>query len=489
MFRFILIIIAFVALFGCSIISTPDPIQPIIHSTSAIPNVIADSLQQEIYIRDSIIDSLYLLIDESVFTIDSLYLALETANSRVAVNQDFIIPDSMVFAGRTFDLTNERIFDKFETIYKQELRVAHKFIPRSGKYFAYFDSVFSHYNIPLDTKYLAIAESRLSPMAGSRVGALGIWQFMPGTAKGYGMRIDSFIDERRNVFLATPAAAKYLLNAQNYLKDRGTDDWLLTMSAYNAGVGSIAKVVRQQETHDFFDLLLRVDETHKYVWRAAAIKLIVENEEEIFGKKFERKEQIIKNAYLVDLKLKGHYKIDEWAKAQGTSIGKLLEMNPWIKIYKRSRVKYSAINDVVLPPGDYSVLIPKGNGVNTELLTKIEKQFLNRNAGFFTHHIVKRGDNLYNIAKKYKTTVSRIKSLNHLSSNVIQPGQKLKLYGSSSGSSSVQKTNNYHTVKKGDTVGTIAQKLGISQRNLISRNNLKTKNGIVMIYPGQKLYF
>jgi membrane-bound lytic murein transglycosylase D len=164
-------------------------------------------------------------------------------------------------------------------------------------------------------------------------------------------------------------------------------------------------------------------------------------------------------------------------------------MNPWIKIYKRSRVKYSAINDVVLPPGDYSVLIPKGNGVNTELLTKIEKQFLNRNAGFFTHHIVKRGDNLYNIAKKYKTTVSRIKSLNHLSSNVIQPGQKLKLYGSSSGSSSVQKTNNYHTVKKGDTVGTIAQKLGISQRNLISRNNLKTKNGIVMIYPGQKLYF
>ena len=325
-------------------------------------------------------------------------------------------------------------------------------------------------------------------MAGSRVGALGIWQFMPGTAKGYKMRIDSFIDERRNVFMATPAAAKYLLNAQEYLAKRGTDDWLLTMSSYNAGVGSIAKVIRKQGANDFFDLLMRVDETHKYVWRAVAIKIIIENEEEIFGKKFERKEPILENAHLIDLTLKGHYKIDDWAKAQGTSIGKILEMNPWIKIYKRSRVKYSAINDVVLPPGKYSVLIPNGNGIDKELLVKIEKQFLNKNAGFFTHHIVKRGDNLYDIARKYKTTVSRIKSLNHLSSNVIHPGQKLKLYGTSS-SGSVQKTNNYHTVKKGDTVGTIAQNLGVSQKKLISRNNLKVRNGIVMIYPGQKLYY
>jgi len=474
--------------FGCVLIKNVEPIQSVESTSTEYSNIAADSLRQEINDRNILIDSLYILLEESDFTIDSLYQALEIANSRVAVNLDFIIPDSIIFAGRTFDLTNERIFDKFETIYKQELRVAHQFIPRCGKYFAYFDSVFSKYNIPLDTKYLAIAESRLSPMAGSRVGALGIWQFMPSTAKGYGMRLDSFIDERRNVFLATPAAAKYLLNARSYLKERGTDDWLLAMSSYNAGVGSIAKVIRQQEVYDFFDLLMRVDETHKYVWRAVAIKMIVENEEKIFGNIFERKEPILENAHLIDLTLRGHYKIDDWAKAQGTSIGKILEMNPWIKIYKRSRVKYSAVNDVVLPPGKYSVLIPNGNGVDKELLANIEKRFLNKNAGFFTHHIVKQGDNLYNIAKKYKTTVSRIKSLNHLNSNVIHPGQRLKLYGTTSGGT-VQKTNSYHTVKKGDTVGTIAQKLGISQKNLIARNNLKTRNGVIMIYPGQKLYY
>ena len=475
-------------MFGCAISTGIESIQPVENSHVVFVDTFSDSLQSEIIDREIIIDSLYILIEKSDFTIDSLYQALEIANSRVAVNQDFIIPDSIVFAGRTFDLTNERIFDKFETIYKQELRVAHKFIPRCGKYFAYFDTVFSQFNIPLDAKYLAIAESRLNPMAGSSVGARGIWQFMPGTAKGYGMRIDSFIDERRNVFLATPAAAKYLLNARSYLKERGTDDWLLAMSSYNAGVGSIAKIIRQQEAYDFFDLLMRVDETQKYVWRAVAIKMIIENEKDIFGNKFDRKDPILENANLIVLTLKGHYKIDEWAKAQGTSIGKILEMNPWIKIYKRSRVKYSAINDVVLPPGKYSVLIPDGNGVDKELLAKIEKQFLNKNAGFFTHHIVKSGDNLYNIARKYKTTVSRIKSLNHLSSNVIHPGQKLKLYGTSPGAS-VKKTNNYHTVKKGDTVGSIAQKLGISQKKLISRNTLKMRNGIVIIYPGQKLYY
>ncbi|MCK5052033.1 MAG: LysM peptidoglycan-binding domain-containing protein [Candidatus Cloacimonetes bacterium] len=488
MIKIFIVLVFILVSISCTIMPKVEPVQQIENSPAVFSLASIDSLRQEITDNNTIIDSLYILIEESDFTIDSLYQALEVANSRVAVNQDFIIPDSIIFAGRTFDLTNERIFDKFETIYKQELRVAHKFIPRCGKYFAYFDSIFSQYKVPLDTKYLAIAESRLSPMAGSRVGALGIWQFMPSTAKGYGMRLDSFIDERRNVFLATPAAAKYLLNARNYLKERGTDDWLLAMSSYNAGVGSIAKVVRQQEVYDFFDLLMRVDETHKYVWRAVAIKMIVENEEEIFGKRFDRKEPILENAHLIVLTLKGHYKIDEWAKAQGTSIGKILEMNPWIKIYKRNRVKYSAINDVVLPPGKYSVLIPNGNGIDKELLAKIEKQFLNKNAGFFTHHIVKRGDNLYNIAKKYKTTVSRIKSLNHLNSNVIHPGQRLKLYGTSSGGT-VQKTNNYHTVVKGDTVGTIAQKLGISQKNLITRNNLKTRNGIVMIYPGQKLYY
>lgn len=487
--KIILLILISTIFTGCALLSNTKPeTQPTYHNAvQTFDNTKTDSLQIIIDQQNTIIDSLYSIIEESDFIIDSLNQALEISNSRVAVNKNFIIPDSIEFAGRIFDLTNERIYDKFETIYNQELKVAHRFIPRCGKYFSYFDSVFTDFNIPLDTKYLAIAESRLSPMAGSRVGALGIWQFMPKTAEGYGMRINSFIDERRNVFLATPSAAKYLINARNYLKGKGTDDWLLAMCSYNAGVGSIARVIRQQGANNFFDLVMRVDETQKYVWRAVAIKLIVENQEEIFGKKFNSLDPVLQKSRLTELTLKGHYKIDEWAKAKGTSLGKVLELNPWIKVYKRSRKKYSAINDVVLPPGKYSILIPKEVEPDLDLLVNIEKRFLNKNAGFFTHHTVKKGDNLYDIAKKYKTTITRIKNLNHLNSNVIYPGQKLKLSGSSSGN--VKKTSNFHTVKKGDTVGDIAQKLGISQQALISKNNLKTRNGIVMIYPGQKLYY
>ncbi len=440
-------------------------------------------LEKELILIDpSIIDSLNLVLKEKEFVIDSLKTALEISNSRVAVNKNFVIPDSIEFAGRIFDLTSERIYEKFRIIYNEELRSAHRYIPRSGKYFAYFDSIFVENSIPLDVKYLAIAESRLSSFAGSRVGALGIWQFMPKTAKGFGMKIDSFIDERKNIFKATPAAASYLTNAHNILSRKGADDWLLAMAAYNAGVGSISKVIRQQESTDFFEIMLRVDETNKYVWRAAAIKIIMENQKKIFGKKFELQESILSKNKLVKAKLKGHYKIDDWVKAQGTNLGDVLELNPWIKIYKKKREKYSAINNVVLPPGNYSILIPKNSKKNLKNLAIIEKQFLDTNAGFFTQHIVKRGDNLYDIAKRYKTTVAKIKQINGLRSNVIYPKQKLKLYGTAS-------KGKYHIVKKGETVGGIAHKLGISTKKLIAMNKLKNSNGIVIIRPGQKLYY
>ncbi|MCD4796267.1 MAG: LysM peptidoglycan-binding domain-containing protein [Candidatus Cloacimonetes bacterium] len=484
------LLISLSILFGCSInkdiIEEPRNIEVNIDE-NYIPAK-KDTLNRIVTEKNIEIDSLYSIIAELNFTVDSLTSALEISNSRVAVNPDFQIPDTITFAGRLFDLKNERIYSKFENIFKNELKPAHKFIPRSGKYFAIFDSVFSKYDIPLDTKYLAIAESRLSPMAGSRVGAVGIWQFMPKTAKGFGMKINSFVDQRREVFISTESAAKYLVNSYNYLSDRGSEDWLLAMSAYNAGAGSIARVMKRQGGNDFFDLLMRVDETHQYVWRAVAIKMIFENEEAIFGKKFERYPPLLKDAYRVKLKLKGHYKIDDWAKYQGTSIGKILELNPWIKIYKQSRKKYSAVNNVVLPPGEYQVLVPRGNNIDLEALAQLEKQFLKKNEGFFTHHVVKKGDTLYDIARKYKTTVSRIKNINGLRSNTIYPGQKLRLYSTSTGYSN-KKSNNYYIVKKGDSVGVIAQKLKTSQKRIISMNNLKNKNGIVLIIPGQKLYY
>jgi LysM repeat protein len=256
------------------------------------------------------------------------------------------------------------------------------------------------------------------------------------------------------------------------------------MCAYNAGAGAIANVIQKQEAYDFFDLLMKADETHQYIWRAAAIKLIFDREEEIFGKKFDRQPPLLSYSHLEKVKLKGHYKIDDWAKAQGTTIGKILELNPWIKIYKESRKKYSAVNNVVLPPGDYQILVPNGNNKDYAKLDELKELFLKENAGFFTQHVVKKGDTLYDIARKYKTTVKKIKSLNGLKSDTIYPGQKLKLNGEVKTQGS-----RVYVVKKGDTVGGIASKLGVSSKWIITQNGLKEKNGIVIIYPGQKLYY
>lgn len=445
-----------------------------------------DSLQMEVQFQNELIDSLNQRIHNLQYTADSLSQALDISNSRIAVNTEFQLPDSIEFAGYVFDLTNERYYNKLQKIYEQELKSAHKFIPRTGRYFTLIDSIFAKYNVPADAKYLAIAESRLSPLAYSRVGAMGMWQFMKYTGPGYGLKINSFIDERKNVMKSTVAAARLLQNNYAYLKNKGVEDWLLAITGYNAGIGNVSKAIREQGGSSFFDVIMKSDESHNFVWRALAAKIIIENQIKIFGSAFELQDPLLEITKSVKLELKGHYKIDDWAIAQGTTVNRVWENNPWIKIYQRSRSKYSPVNDVVLPPGNYEVLIPRDSEIKAKELADIQKQFLKENAGYFTHHTVKRGDNLYDIAKKYKTTISKIKNLNGLKSNTIHPGQKLKLYGTTS---SVKKTNSFYLVKSGDSVSNIAKKLGVTSNHLIVKNNLYNNNGIVLINPGQKLYY
>lgn len=437
--------------------------------------------------KNDTIDSLNIMIDNLYFMVDSLMYELDIANSRVAVNTDFQIPKTFEFAGREFNLSNDRVYSKFERIFEQELKSAHRYIQRSGIYFDIFEEYFEKYNIPSDAKYLAVAESDLSAMATSHVGAAGIWQIMPSTARGLGLQINSFIDERRDIFKATDAAARFLRSNYTFLAERGAEDWLLAMSSYNAGVGNISRAIREQQAYDFFDIMMRTDETHHYLWRAVAIKMIFEHEEDIFGQRFVRDLPLREQTRQESLHLNGHYKIDEWATAQGTSVRRIWELNPWIKIYQRSQGRYSAINDVVLPPGDYTILVPSEAEKNITEIEKITKRFQNENAGYFTHHIVQKGDTLFGIARKYNTSVSSLRRLNGLNSDLIRPGQKLYLFDAPSQTASA--TTKTYEVKSGDTVSTIAQKLGVSTTHLITMNNLRNNNGVVLIYPGQKLRY
>ncbi|MFA7057974.1 MAG: LysM peptidoglycan-binding domain-containing protein [Candidatus Cloacimonadales bacterium] len=441
-------------------------------------------INQELFNYQTTIDSLYRELSDKDVLIDSLLFEISKFKDNILI-KDVGFPTHVEFAGQIIDLTIERNLERFEKAYNSELRSAARFIPRTGRYFAIMDSIFTKAEIPLDTKYLAIAESRLSYTAHSPMGADGIWQIMPVTGKHYKMQIDDFIDERRDIFKSTEVAAQLLKDTYRYFANKGAEDWLLAYCSYNAGMGNVNKVLQSQGGTKFSDLIFKTQETNEYVWKAIAIKYIIENEEKIFDNKFEREPELLVENKVVQVTLKGHYKLDEWAKAQGTNIGSVYELNPWIKIYRQSRQKYSAINDVVLPAGTHNILIPKGSIPNSEKIAELEKQFLNKNAGYFTHHVVKKGDNLYDIARKYKTSVDKIKQLNGMSSNMIRPGQKLKLYGNTTYSGS-----GVYVVQAGDSISGISNKLKVSQKTLISSNNLKKNSkGVIMIYPGQKLSY
>ncbi len=441
-------------------------------------------LNQKLYNYQTTIDSLYRELADKDAHIDSLIFEISRLKDNIIIT-DVGFPSEIEFAGQIIDLSIERNLERFEKAYNSELKSAVRYMPRSGRYFALMDSIFTQAGVPVDTKYLAIAESRLSYRAHSPMGADGVWQIMPNTGKHYKMQINDFVDERRDIYKSTEIAARLLNDTYRYFSNKGAEDWLLAYCAYNAGMGNVNKVLQAQGGSKFTDLIFKTQETNEYVWKAIAIKYIFDNEEKIFAKKFEREKDILEETKVVQVTLNGHYKLDEWAKAQGTNIGTVYELNPWIKIYRQSRQKYSAINDVVLPAGNHNILLPRDAISDTVKVAELEKQFLNKNAGYFTHHTVKKGDNLYDIARKYKTTVSKIKQLNGMNSNMIRPGQKLKLYGNASSNG-----DGLYTVQKGDSISSISSKLKVKQKTLISKNNLqKNKSGVILIYPGQKLTY
>ena len=120
---------------------------------------------------------------------------------------------------------------------------------RSKHYFDMIDSVFTKYDLPVELKYLAVIESKLKPTAVSRCGAVGLWQFMPSTAKTVGLKISNKYDERKYSHRSTVAAAKYLRKLHNEF-----GDWLLVIAAYNAGPGNVYKAIKRSGSRDFWKL-------------------------------------------------------------------------------------------------------------------------------------------------------------------------------------------------------------------------------------------
>ena len=264
-----------------------------------------------------------------------LFLQCTTVNSSLSTETNTQIipvrPQSISFAGEVVPLYKHYVLERLD----RELLVNNFWhsnsilvLKRAPKYFPIIEPILQENGIPDDFKYLAVIESGLTNVT-SPAGAEGFWQFMPQTARDYGLEVNGDIDERLNLIKSTESAAAYLMDAYAEF-----GNWTLAAAAYNAGVQRIKTSLEKQQTNSYFDLFLN-EETSRYMYRMLATKLIFESPER-YGFVIPKAQTYpFPNTKLVKV---GTSPIDwvAFAKSQNMSYADLREMNPWIKGYQLS---------------------------------------------------------------------------------------------------------------------------------------------------------
>ena len=241
------------------------------------------------------------------------------------------IPQSISFAGEAVPLDKHYALERLDrevlvnTFWHSNSILIFK---RAAKYFPIIEPILQENGIPDDFKYLAVIESGLTHVV-SPAGAEGFWQFMPQTAKDYGLEVNGDVDERLHLIKATESAAAYLIDAYAEF-----GNWTLAAAAYNAGVQRIKSSLEKQQTKSYYDLHLN-EETSRYMYRILATKLIFESPER-YGFVIPKAQTYpFPKTKLVKV---GISPIDwvAYAKSQNMSYADLREMNPWIKGYQLS---------------------------------------------------------------------------------------------------------------------------------------------------------
>ena len=241
------------------------------------------------------------------------------------------LPQSISFAGEAVPLDKHYALERLDrevlvnTFWHSNSILIFK---RTAKYFPIIEPILQENGIPDDFKYLAVIESGLTHVV-SPAGAEGFWQFMPQTAKDYGLEVNGDIDERLHLIKATESAAAYLIDAYAEF-----GNWTLAAAAYNAGVQRIKSSLEKQQTKSYYDLHLN-EETSRYMYRMLATKLIFESPETYgFSIAIDQTYPFpkTKQVHLSESKI-------NWvafAQSQNMSYADLRELNPWIKGYQHS---------------------------------------------------------------------------------------------------------------------------------------------------------
>ena len=362
-------------------------------------------------------------------------------------------------------------------------------------YMPIFEDIFNRYDIPQELKAMAVIESAMNPLAVSRAGAKGMWQFMYSTAKMYGLHIDSFVDERLDPVKSAEAAAQYLQDSYEIF-----GDWNLAIASYNCGAGNVNKAIRRsggkRAFWDIWPYLPR--ETRGYVpaFVGTLYTMTYYKEHGI------RPEAVEIPAHIDTLKINKQLHLRQVADLTAAPLEELKNLNPQ---YRHEIIPGESREYILKIPYEYtnafieyedSVYRHKAEEYFNPVTIKKIKDGAD---GERIVYRVKNGDYLGRIASRHRCTVAQIKRWNNLSSNNIRVGQRLVIYrggtssGSASASSAPAKTQassaapasggSTYTVKSGDTLSGIANRNGVTVAQLKQWNGLSGNN----IKVGQKL--
>lgn len=306
----------------------------------------------------------------------------------------------------------------------QKRKLTSRMLGLAHIYFPLFEEKLDKYNMPLELKYLAMIESALNPLAGSRVGAKGLWQFMYATGKLYGLESNTLVEDRYDPLKATDAACRCMLDLYNKYKD-----WFLVLAAYNAGPGNVNKaIVRAGGVMDYWAIWPYLPrETQSYVPSFIAVNYVVSYAAE-------------HNLYPLNPGLLMSGTDTVWVRdvlsfAQlnqtiGVSMEDLRTFNPQ---YVKEIIPATDTTPFVLRmPTEFTLkFVEKEKEIyaykTPEMIDKEKILKEVKEAPVPVFHVVKKGDTLSSIAKKYHITVANLKKWNKLKSDRISINQKLRV--------------------------------------------------------------
>ena len=402
----------------------------------------------------------------------------------------------------TMELSYNAMVAGYIELYANKRRtLTSKMLGLSEIYFPMFEEMLDKYDVPLEMKYLAIVESALNPVATSRAGARGLWQFMYTTGKMYGLEVSSIMDDRCDPYKATDAACRHLKDLYKIYHD-----WELALAAYNCGAGNVNKAIRRSggKTNYWQLWPYLPTETRGYVPAFIAVVYVMNYAKE---HNINPIEPSIFACDIDTVTVKQPLAFDQISEMLGIQYDLLLFLNP---PYKKGIIPASTDKPCILRlPYQYSGLFimnedslyayktQKGLEKEQILAELKDKEFETQEINY---HKIKSGETLSTIASKYRCSVSNLRSWNGLKQNtVLKVGQRLIVHSpstkiktntstltksSSPSPKTVQTTQTTYKVQQGDTLWNIAQKYpGISVEDIKAHNGLSGNS----LKIGQKL--